>query len=77
MMKADQAKRLELQKIKINDLVFIKTLGNNIIASLPFPTLTLFALSAFGQFGPVYLVKANYDKNLYALKSFNKVQITE
>ncbi len=28
---------------------------------------------AYGQFGPVYLVKAKHDSNLYALKSFNKV----
>jgi cGMP-dependent protein kinase len=32
---------------------------------------------AYGQFGPVYLVKAKYDNMLYALKSFNKAQISE
>lgn len=32
---------------------------------------------AYGQFGPVYLVKAKYDSQLYALKCFNKIQISE
>ena len=32
---------------------------------------------AYGQFGPVYLVKAKHDLQLYALKSFNKIQISE
>ncbi|EGR28852.1 protein kinase domain protein [Ichthyophthirius multifiliis] len=58
MQKADQNKRKEFQNIKLNELIYIKTL-------------------AFGQFGPVYLVKAKYDNNYYALKSFNKAQISE
>ncbi|CAK82587.1 unnamed protein product (macronuclear) [Paramecium tetraurelia] len=32
---------------------------------------------AYGQFGPVYLVKAKYNQQLYVLKAFNKNQINE
>lgn len=42
MKKADPEKRKEFQKIKLHELINIKTL-------------------AYGQFGPVYLVKATHN----------------
>lgn len=39
--------------------------------------LIFIKILAYGQFGPVYLVKAKYNQQLYVLKAFNKNQITE
>ncbi|KRX03427.1 Protein kinase-like domain [Pseudocohnilembus persalinus] len=61
MQKIDPSKREAAKSIKLDTLIYIKTI-------------------AFGQFGPVYLVKSNYaynDQYYFALKAFNKIQISE